>query len=80
MRTIQELRDVDDPAWPVIEQAIAEAGHRAEVVPGDPQAGEEALLLLQVSARSFLGALALHTGGLLVDHGWLRISEVGTDR
>jgi hypothetical protein len=73
VRTIEELRDVDDPAWPVIEQAIAHAGNRAEVVPGDPDAGEQALVLLQVTARSFLGALALHTGGLLVDHGWLRI-------
>ncbi|HUR23883.1 MAG TPA: DUF2625 family protein [Acidimicrobiales bacterium] len=73
MRTIEELRDVDDPAWPVIQDAVAGADEPAEVVPGDVAAGEETLLLLQVTARSFLGALALHTGGLLVDHGWLRI-------
>lgn len=73
MRAIEELRDVSDPAWPVIEEAIAEADEPVEVVPGDRVAGEETLLLLQVTARSFLGALALHTGGVLVDHGWLRI-------
>ncbi|HUR23375.1 MAG TPA: DUF2625 family protein [Acidimicrobiales bacterium] len=73
MRSIEELRDVDEPAWPVIEEAIARAHPPAEVVPGDAAAGEQTLLLLQVTARSFLGALALHTGGLLVDHGWLRI-------
>ena len=58
---------------PVIQDAIAGAGQPAEVVPGDAAAGEQTLLLLQAAARSFLGALALHTGGLLVDHGWLRI-------
>jgi hypothetical protein len=73
VRAIEELRDVTDPAWPVIEDAITEADEPAEVVPGDRVAGEETLLLLQVTARSFLGALALHTGGVLVDHGWLRI-------
>lgn len=73
MRTIAELRDVADPAWPLIEEAIAGAHQPAEVIPGDPAAGERSLLLLQVTARSFLGALALHTGGLLIDHGWLRI-------
>jgi len=73
VRTIEELRDVDDPAWPVIEEAIAGADHPVEVITGDRVAGEQALLLLQVTTRSFLGALALHTGGLLIDHGWLRI-------
>jgi hypothetical protein len=62
-----------DPAWPVIEEAVAGADQPAELVPGDPAAGEQTLVLLQVTVRSFLGALALHTGGLLVDHGWLRI-------
>lgn len=73
MRTIEELRDVDDPAWPLIEEAISDADQPAEVIPGDHAAGEQSLLLLQVTTRSFLGALALHTGGLLIDHGWLRI-------
>ena len=73
MRAIEELRDVSDPAWPVIKEAIAGADEPAEVVTGDRAACEQTLLLLQVTARSFLGALALHTGGLLVDHGWLRI-------
>jgi hypothetical protein len=28
---------------------------------------------LQVTTRSALGALALNTGGVLIDHGWLRL-------
>jgi hypothetical protein len=35
--------------------------------------GRRTLEWLQVSTRSPLGAIALHTGGLLVDHGWLRV-------
>lgn len=35
--------------------------------------GMRVLEALQVTARSPLGALALNTGGLIVDHGWFRI-------
>jgi len=43
------------------------------VLPADPRRGETTLGQLQVSARSFMGALALHTGGVLIDSGWLRL-------
>lgn len=35
---------------------------------------------MQVTARSVLGALALHTGGLLVDEGWVRVFGGGPGR
>jgi hypothetical protein len=44
-----------------------------EILPIDGDAGREALYRLQVTARSRLGAMALHTGGLLVEGGWLRV-------
>ena len=77
MRTIAELCDVDDPAWPVVEQAIAAAELPVTILPVDPARGETTLLQLQVSARSFMGALALHTGGVLIDSGWLRMMGGG---
>lgn len=43
------------------------------VLPVDRAAGERTLERLQVTTRSVLGALALECGGVLVDHGWLRI-------
>jgi Protein of unknown function DUF2625 len=73
VRGLAELRDVEDPAWPEFEDAIAGAGHPVTVLPVDRHQAETTLVRLQVTARSGLGALALHTGGLLVDHGWLRI-------
>jgi hypothetical protein len=73
MRSITELRDVEDPAWPEIEAAIGRAKVSVAVLPVAQEQGETTLVQLQVTARAALGALALHTGGLLVDHGWLRI-------
>jgi hypothetical protein len=44
------------------------------------QEAEACLLALQVTARSTLGALALHTGGVVIDHGWLRLLGGGHGR
>lgn len=73
VRPISELRDVATPAWPLIAAAIETAAHPVVSLPVDPDQGEETLVALQVTAASALGALALNTGGLVVDHGWLRI-------
>lgn len=35
------------------------------------------LYRLQVTARSTLGAIALNSGGVLIDHGWLRVLGAG---
>lgn len=71
MRALNELTDVADPAWP---------GLRAEltlgpvtVFPGDPAQGQACLHRLQVTAASALGAMVLHSGGLAVDGGWVRV-------
>lgn len=79
VRPLTELRDVDEPAWPELQRAIEDAGDRVSVRPVDRKAGEECLYRLQVTARSPLGALALETGGLLIDHGWIRIYGGGSD-
>jgi len=80
MRTLDELLTVDDPALPVLESWVASASNRVELIPGERAAGERTLLALQVTARSLLGAVALHSVGLLVDGGWLRILGAGGDR
>jgi hypothetical protein len=46
----------------------------------DRAAGERALVGLQVTSQSPLGAIALETGGLLVDHGWIRVLGGGSPR
>ncbi len=51
-----------------------------EVLAASALARGEALLETQVSVRSTLGAIVYETGGLLIDHGWLRILGSGHPR
>jgi len=78
MASLEELVGVDDPAWPHVEQSIRESPRSVEVLP--VSARGEALLALGVTVRSVLGALAWHTGGLLLDSGWLRVLGGGSER
>jgi hypothetical protein len=79
VREATELADVVDPAWPSIAAAALAAGDAVQVLPVDPSAGLTTLHRLQVSAASVLGALALNCGGVVVDHGWLRILGGGAE-
>jgi hypothetical protein len=79
MRTLAELRDVDEPAIDVVREWMADAARPVELLtPGDR--AHEVLVGLQVTRRSTLGALAGDTGGVLVDHGWLRHLGGGSPR
>ncbi|WP_328923629.1 DUF2625 domain-containing protein [Streptomyces sp. NBC_00190] len=78
MRAIDELINVDDPAWPELQGMVGASSVPVQVLPGDIDEGRRCLLQLQVSARSMLGALALNTGGLLVDNGWVRVFGGGS--
>ncbi|MFG3258748.1 DUF2625 family protein [Streptomyces sp. NPDC048172] len=73
MREIEELINVDDPAWPHFLQELSATDVPVEVLPADAGTAHATLLQLQVSARSNLGGFVLNCGGLLVDGGWLRI-------
>lgn len=77
MRTLEELLAADD-AWAGVAQQAARAG--AEILPPAPGAGEATLLAAQVTTRSPVGAIALHSGGILVDHGWLRLLGANSTR
>lgn len=78
-RPWSELVSPED-ALPTLRQWIAAAPFPVEVLPVPEGAGARTLEALQITTRSPLGALALHTGGLLVDHGWLRILGAGCPR
>lgn len=73
MRQLSELTDVDERAWPIPQEVFADSSVPVEVLPGDVEQGRACLMQLQVGAGSALGALALRCGGLVVDHGWLRV-------
>ncbi|GLL07539.1 hypothetical protein GCM10017581_092930 [Dactylosporangium matsuzakiense] len=52
MRSLSELVDVADPAWPEIEAAVAAAPYPVVVLPADPRRVDEELGLVQVTTRS----------------------------
>lgn len=80
MRSAEQLLAVADPAWPAIQQALVTAGGSAVVLPGGGAAGRASIEALQVTAQSALGAVAYHTGGILLDSGWLRVLGCGHPR
>ncbi|MCC9310793.1 DUF2625 domain-containing protein [Kitasatospora sp. RB6PN24] len=78
MRAIDELVNVDGPAWPELQRAVAASAVPVRVLPADPVEGARSLLQMQVTARSVLGGLALNTGGLVLDDGWVRVFGGGS--
>lgn len=72
LRGLEDLLDPDDDSLPLVAAWPRESPHPVEIIQGDPSAGRQALLALQVTTRSALGAVAFHCGGLRADHGWLR--------
>lgn len=81
LKELHELISQEDPAWPLVQQWVAEATNSVEVLPPpDNATREQALLATQVTTRSPMGAIIYESGGILVDHGWLRILGSGHPR
>jgi hypothetical protein len=74
------LINTEEPGITLVRSWIAEAKNPVEVLPVERSAGERALVALQITSRSPMGAIALETGGLLIDRGWLRVLGGGHPR
>lgn len=68
---------MDHSAWDEVEAAIAAAPYPVRALPPDPDRARAGLALLGISTATWLGAVVVNTGGLLVDHGWLRVLGSG---
>lgn len=80
MRNLNELIEKDDPAWPLVEEWIGEATNDITVLPPSDPDRADALVATQVTTRSPMGAIIYETGGLLIDHGWIRVLGSGHAR
>ncbi|MHA6758418.1 DUF2625 domain-containing protein [Streptacidiphilus sp. PAMC 29251] len=78
MHELDELINVNDPAWPELQELFAASAAPLEVLPVDDVEGRRCLLQMQVTARSALGSLVLNSGGLVVDGGWVRVFGGGS--
>lgn len=58
---------------------MAAAPYPAEALPADPELAAACLAALQITSRSWLGAVVANSGGLVVDRGWLRVLGGGHD-
>ena len=75
-RKLNELIDTQEPAIELLQKLVNDAEVPCELLPPGPER-ENALVYLQVTTRSTLGAMAYDTGGLLIDGGWLRLLGSG---
>src|SRR5262245_7041218 len=73
MKTLHDLIDRDQSGWQLVKEWLTVAKNPVALLEAGIGAREEALVLLQVTSRSPLGAIALETGGLVVDGGWVRV-------
>jgi len=81
MRTVAQLISDRHDAWPQVLAWVEQAVRSVDVLPIDPASrGESTLFALQVTTRSLMGAIALRSGGIVVDNGWIRILGAGHER
>ncbi len=80
MSSLEELVNKTDPGWALVSQWIDSAKNKVEILPADTTKAKEALVKLQVTTRSPMGAIVYMTGGLLVDRGWIRILGSGSSK
>ncbi|MGI5131367.1 DUF2625 family protein [Pseudonocardia sp. CA-107938] len=65
-------------SWPEVQSLIEEAPYPVTVLPTDAARGADQLARLGLGTWSWLAAVVQNSGGLLVDHGWLRVLGAGT--
>jgi len=69
---------MEESSWVEVSAAMAAAPYPVRVLPPDPARSRECLARLEITTRSWLGAVVAYSGGLLVDHGWLRVLGGGS--
>lgn len=80
MKSIEELINVNESAWDHVKDWIDTAKNKVEILPRDSAKARAALYKTQVSTHSPMGAIVYFSGGLLIDHGWLRILGSGSEK
>ncbi|CAI6076062.1 hypothetical protein PAECIP112173_02406 [Paenibacillus sp. JJ-100] len=75
--SVSELIDRENHAWGELRELLDQGENTYTYVPAQPERGGEALYELQVSTRSYLGAVVYETQGIVVDHGWITLLGAG---
>jgi hypothetical protein len=66
-----------DTAWAEVKNWIENAKNPVMILAGDRVQGEKIFNRMSVTPKSLIGTLILETGGIFIDHGWLRFLGSG---
>ncbi|WP_316821064.1 DUF2625 domain-containing protein [Pedobacter gandavensis] len=77
MKSLDELTNTTDPAWPLVQKWLDSAKNKVQILEVDTALANKALYQSQLSTYTTLAAVIYHTGGIMVDNGWLRILGSG---
>ncbi|MEV6602012.1 DUF2625 family protein [Actinoplanes sp. NPDC051346] len=70
---------MEESAWSEVTALAAAAPYPVQLLLTDPERAAACLTALGVTTRSWLGAVVANSGGLVIDHGWLRVLGGGHD-
>ncbi|HGO5855441.1 TPA: DUF2625 family protein [Mannheimia haemolytica] len=79
MKNLEQLLDKQS-AWLILRDWFTQAKNHYEILESYPEDAGSALVGMQLSTRSPLGAMVYETGGVFIDHGWLRILGSGNEK
>lgn len=80
VKPIDSLIDIDEPGWSIIKKWIDSAKNTVEILSVDSVKARDALYQIQISTHNPIGSVTYFTGGILIDHGWLRILGSGNKK
>lgn len=76
--TSAELIDKEHHAWEEIVELLGKGTNPYVILPAEQASAEDTLYRLQVSTKSYLGAVAFEAGGILWDGGWIHLLGSGS--
>jgi hypothetical protein len=80
VKSLTELVDSSNSTFSLLQDMISRSKNPVEMLPVTSQEASSTLHNLQISTKSMLGVVVYHTGGILVDNGWLRVIGSGSDK
>ncbi len=75
--TAAELIDKEHHAWEEIVELLSKGTNTYVILPVERESAEDTLYRLQVSTKSYLGAVAFEAGGIVWDVGWIHLLGSG---
>ena len=77
--SVAELVDVENHAWEEIRELLSQGSRTYRLEAAEPEAAAQTLVRLQVSTKSYLGAIAYETGGIVFEQGWITLLGAGAE-